>query len=97
MHMEVQVRTTIDLPQTLVEEAMKVSHQRTKTAVIVAALEDFVRKGKIQGLKKFNPCILPFLTKSSRAATITAVLVLWCDTFIASSTRVCGRSIVVLT
>jgi hypothetical protein len=48
------VRTTIDLPQKLVEEAMKVSHQRTKTAVIVAALEDFVRKSRIQGLKKFR-------------------------------------------
>lgn len=48
------MRTTIDLPQTLVEEAMKVSHQKTKTAVIVAALEDFVRKSKIQGLKKFR-------------------------------------------
>ena len=48
------MRTTIDLPQALVEEAMKVSHQRTKTAVIVAALEDFVRKSKIQGLKKFR-------------------------------------------
>lgn len=48
------MRTTIDLPQKLVEEAMKVSHQRTKTAVIVAALEDFVRKSRIQGLKKFR-------------------------------------------
>ena len=48
------MRTTIDLPQKLVEEAMKVSHQRTKTAVIVAALEDYVRKSRIQGLKKFR-------------------------------------------
>lgn len=48
------MRTTIDLPQTLVEEAMKVSHQRTKTAVIVTALEEFVRKSRIQGLKKFR-------------------------------------------
>jgi hypothetical protein len=52
--MEVYVRTTIDLPEALVAEAMKVSHQRTKTAVIVAALEDFVRKSRIQGLKKFR-------------------------------------------
>lgn len=54
MHMEGYMRTTIDLPQTLVEEAMKVSHQRTKTAVIVTALEEFVRKSRIQGLKKFR-------------------------------------------
>jgi Arc/MetJ family transcription regulator len=48
------MRTTIDLPEPLVAEAMKVSHQRTKTAVIIAALEDFVRKSNIQGLKKFR-------------------------------------------
>jgi hypothetical protein len=48
------MRTTIDLPEPLVSEAMKVSHQRTKTAVIIAALEDFVRKSKIQGLRKFR-------------------------------------------
>jgi hypothetical protein len=33
---------------------MKASHQRTKTAVIVAALEDLVRKNRIQGLTKFK-------------------------------------------
>lgn len=48
------MRTTLDLPDTLVEEAMKLSHQRTKTAVLVTALEDFVRKNRIQGLKKFR-------------------------------------------
>ncbi len=48
------MRTTLDLPEDLVAEAMKVSHQRTKTAVIVSALEDFVRKSRIQGLQKFR-------------------------------------------
>ena len=48
------MRTTIDLPETLVKKAMKVSNQRTKTAVIVTALEDYVRKSRIQGLKKFR-------------------------------------------
>ncbi|HCE44242.1 MAG TPA: hypothetical protein DET40_11900 [Lentisphaeria bacterium] len=48
------MRTTLDLPNALVEEAMKLSHQRTKTAVLVTALEDFVRKNRIQGLKKFR-------------------------------------------
>ena len=48
------MRTTIDLPEPLVKQAMKMSHQRTKTAVIVTALEDFVRKNRIQGLKKFR-------------------------------------------
>ena len=48
------MRTTIDLPEALVQEALKMSHQKTKTAMIVTALEDFVRKNRIQGLKKFR-------------------------------------------
>ena len=48
------MRTTIDLPNPLLKEAMKLSHQRTKTAVIISALEDYVRKSRIQGLKKFR-------------------------------------------
>ncbi|HOH31692.1 MAG TPA: type II toxin-antitoxin system VapB family antitoxin [Candidatus Hydrogenedentes bacterium] len=48
------MRTTIDLPEALVMEAMRLSHQRTKTGVIISALEDYVRKQKIQGLKKYR-------------------------------------------
>ena len=48
------MRTTLDLPAPLIGEAMKVSHQKTKTAVIIAALEEFVRRNRIQGLKKFK-------------------------------------------
>jgi Arc/MetJ family transcription regulator len=54
MHSEVCMRTTIDLPETLVREAMKMSHQKTKTGMIVTALEDFVRKNRLQELKKFR-------------------------------------------
>ena len=48
------MRTTLDLPASLLKEALKVSHQKTKTAVIITALEEFVRKSRIQGLKKFK-------------------------------------------
>jgi putative antitoxin of VapBC-like toxin-antitoxin system len=48
------MRTTLDLPEPLIIEAMKLSHQHTKTAVIIAALEDFVRKGRIQQLKEYK-------------------------------------------
>ena len=48
------MRTTLDLPEPLIAEAMKVSHQRTKTAVIVTALEELVRKKRLQGLKAFR-------------------------------------------
>ena len=48
------MRTTLDLPAPLIDEAMKASHQRTKTAVIVTALEELVRKNRIHGLTKFK-------------------------------------------
>jgi len=48
------MRTTLDLPGALVEEAMKVSHQKTKTAVIITALEELVRKRNLQEIKKFK-------------------------------------------
>lgn len=48
------MRTTLDLPMPLLKTAIKVSHQKTKTAVIIEALEDLVRKSRIQGLKKFK-------------------------------------------
>lgn len=48
------MRTTLDLPASLISEAMKVSHQRTKTAVIVTALEEYVRKNRIQELRHYR-------------------------------------------
>ncbi|MDD2236377.1 MAG: type II toxin-antitoxin system VapB family antitoxin [Kiritimatiellae bacterium] len=51
------MRTTLDLPEALLTKAMKVSRQRTKTAVIITALEDFVRKNNLQELKAFKGTI----------------------------------------
>ena len=48
------MRTTLDLPENLLNEAMKVTHINTKTAVIVKALEELVRKSKISDLKKYR-------------------------------------------
>jgi Arc/MetJ family transcription regulator len=48
------LRTTVDLPEKLVNEAMRISHQKTKTSVIVTALEEYVRKNRIQQLKRFR-------------------------------------------
>ncbi len=48
------MRTTLDLPDLLINEAMKLSNQRTKTSVIIIALEDFIRKNRIQKIKKFK-------------------------------------------
>ena len=48
------MRTTLDLPDVLVQSAMKVSHQKTKTAVIITALEELVRKSRLQDLRQFK-------------------------------------------
>jgi len=48
------MRTTLDLPENLIDEAMKVAHINTKTKVIITALEDLIIKSKISRLKKFK-------------------------------------------
>ena len=48
------MRTTLDLPENLLDEAMKATHITTKTKVIITALEELIRKSKISGLKKFK-------------------------------------------
>lgn len=48
------MRITLDLPENLLAEAMKVTHTDTKTAVIVRALEELVRKSKISDIKKYR-------------------------------------------
>ncbi len=48
------MRTTLELPEDLINEAMKATNINTKTKVIITALEDLVRKSKISGLKEFK-------------------------------------------
>lgn len=48
------MRTTLDLPQDLLQEAMEITHCQTKTAVIIQALQEVIRKSKISGLKQFK-------------------------------------------
>ncbi len=48
------MRTTIDLPDALVNEALRCSPQKTKTSLIITALEEYIRKNKIQELKNFK-------------------------------------------
>jgi hypothetical protein len=48
------MRTTLDLPEDLVEEAMKATNIKTKTKVIVAALEQLIRKSKIAEIKNYK-------------------------------------------
>ena len=48
------MRTTLDLPENLLNEAMKVTQTDTKTGVIIKALEELIRKSKISDLKKYK-------------------------------------------
>ena len=48
------MRTTLDLPGPLVDEALKLSHQKTKTGAIIAALESYVRSRRLSRLKRFR-------------------------------------------
>lgn len=48
------MRTTLDLPEELLQEAMHVSGINTKTRVIIKALEDLIRKETISELKNYK-------------------------------------------
>ena len=48
------MRTTLDLPEELLIEAMKTTQIRTKTKVIITALEDLIRKSEISGIKQYK-------------------------------------------
>jgi Arc/MetJ family transcription regulator len=48
------MRTTIDIPENLVNEAMKLTNIPTKSGVIKEALQNLIQKEKVKGLKKFS-------------------------------------------
>lgn len=48
------MRTTLDLPEDLLIEAMKVTEIKTKTKVIITALEELIRKSKISEIKQYK-------------------------------------------
>lgn len=48
------MRTTLDLPEELLAEAMKTTEIKTKTKVIITALEELIRKSKISDIKKYK-------------------------------------------
>ena len=48
------MRTTLDLPEELIKEAMNITHTQTKTRVIIKALEELIRKTKISEIKNYK-------------------------------------------
>jgi Arc/MetJ family transcription regulator len=53
MHRRPPMRTTLDLPDSLVQEAMALTRMKTKTEVIKAALQNLIQKEKIKDIKKY--------------------------------------------
>ncbi len=51
---ELIMRTTLDIPENLLSEAMRVTRARTKTEVIKFALENIIQKNKLKYLKKYR-------------------------------------------
>jgi Arc/MetJ family transcription regulator len=49
-----RMRTTLDLPESLVAEAMKITNIKTKTKVIITALEQLLKQSKISEIKKYK-------------------------------------------
>ncbi|OGS34864.1 MAG: hypothetical protein A2293_07055 [Elusimicrobia bacterium RIFOXYB2_FULL_49_7] len=48
------MRTTLDLPEKLMHEAMKITNFRTKTNVIIHALEGLIQKNKLSKIKEYK-------------------------------------------
>ncbi len=47
------MRTTLDLPESLVSEALALTKLKTKTDLIKTALENIIQREKIKGIKKY--------------------------------------------
>ena len=47
------MRTTLDLPKGLINEAMGVARVRTKTALIKIALENLIQREKIKAITNY--------------------------------------------
>lgn len=48
------MRTTLDIPEDLINEAMKITGAKTKSQVIKEALEEQIKKAKRQRLLNFK-------------------------------------------
>lgn len=48
------MRTPLDLPEELIKQAIETAHIKTKTKVIITALEELIKKSKISGIKNYK-------------------------------------------
>ena len=48
------MRTTLDLPEDLLKEAMRLSKARTKTSTVLLSLQELINKRKIERLRELK-------------------------------------------
>ena len=48
------MRTTLDIPQDLIEEAQRLAKTSSKTATIIMSLEELIRAKRIERLRKMK-------------------------------------------
>ena len=51
------MRTTLNLPEQIISEGLKITHLKTKTELITTAVLELIRKHKLTMLKKFKGTI----------------------------------------
>jgi hypothetical protein len=51
---EAYMRTTLDIPENLINEALKITKSKTKTDLIKKALENIIQKNKIRNIKNYR-------------------------------------------
>ncbi len=48
------MRTTLDLPDGLIQEALMATHAKNRTQVIIMALEELIRRHRISEIKRYK-------------------------------------------
>jgi Arc/MetJ family transcription regulator len=62
------MRTTIDIPEDLIDEVMRFTHVKTKTSAIILGLKELLRKRKIENIRSaMGKMNLDINLKASRA------------------------------
>jgi len=51
------MRTTLNIPESILTEGLKVTHLKTKTELITTAVLELIRKYKLSNLKKFKGAV----------------------------------------
>lgn len=56
------MKTTIDIPEKLLKEAIRFTKAKTKKEAIVRAVEDYIRREKMAGLVKYSGTFTSMMT-----------------------------------